>query len=495
MSMMLELSSRMIDYLPEEVSKIQRAIELSLSESTSEDDMWSRVDATLSTKHLREGAREFWDVFSNASDYAEPLTEGVGGFPVDRSNIVKNRAKDRNVGRVMDVNGQQVLVINKRSNGDYVVVDKMGKRSVKKSDGLGVTKTEKVELNVLDQISEEDLSASESPNGSKKKVGKSTVIINPKASDLVKEEKKDKKSKKAKRWWDDDGDGIGYEKHEVKEDKDPCWKGYQQIGMKDKGGRKVPNCVPKEEYQDLVGELVSEGYQDEQVREILEAIEDGLEVVFEENGYSIISEETVMDEEAQFFADVEMMADYLQSEGVIENEDQFFELMEDLSEEQIEDLYDLVVEATAMAKRGHDETAIRNKIASSTQGGASADRAKSLADKQTYGQRGVNPQARQRYARSQMSTHRQTTSSNPGLHGYAHNSNDPAVKAKQAARGAQRGKATLTPKERKDLNMGYEMIGDSLEEGGMEVRTYSWREVMGEAWKSGKKGGKSNGSC
>jgi hypothetical protein len=23
-----------------------------------------------------------------------------------------------------------------------------------------------------------------------------------------------------------------------------CWKGYQQIGMKNKGGKKVPNCVP-----------------------------------------------------------------------------------------------------------------------------------------------------------------------------------------------------------------------------------------------------------
>jgi hypothetical protein len=477
MSMMLELSSRMIDYLPEEVSKIQRTIELSVSESTSEDDMWSRVDATLSTKHLREGAREFWDVFSNASDYAEPLTEGVGGFPIDRSNIVKNRAKDRNVGRVMDVNGQQVLVINKRSNGDFVVVDKMGKRSVKKSDGLGVTKTEKVELNVLDQISEEDLSASESPNGSKKKVGKSTVIINPKASDLVKEEKKDKKSKKAKRWWDDDGDGIGYEKHEVKEDKDPCWKGYQQIGMKDKGGRKVPNCVPKEEYQDLVGQLVSEGYEDEQVREILGAIEEGLEVVFEENGYSIISEET-LDEESQFLADVELMADYLQSEGVIENEDQFFELMEDLSEEQIEELYDLVVEATAMAKRGHDETAIRNKIAASTQGGKSADRATALEKQPTYGNANKEKQ-RQNYARAQRGDHRKTTSSNPGLHGYAHKSNDPAVKSKQAARGAQRGSATLTPNEKKQLNMGDSyMIGNSLEEGGMEVHTYSWREVM-----------------
>jgi len=24
----------------------------------------------------------------------------------------------------------------------------------------------------------------------------------------------------------------------------PCWDGYQMVGMKMKGGRKVPNCVP-----------------------------------------------------------------------------------------------------------------------------------------------------------------------------------------------------------------------------------------------------------
>ena len=27
--------------------------------------------------------------------------------------------------------------------------------------------------------------------------------------------------------------------------KNPCWKGYQMVGMKKKGGRTVPNCVPK----------------------------------------------------------------------------------------------------------------------------------------------------------------------------------------------------------------------------------------------------------
>tara|TARA_Y100000385_G_C12505470_1_gene388999 strand:+ start:246 stop:416 length:171 start_codon:yes stop_codon:yes gene_type:complete len=27
--------------------------------------------------------------------------------------------------------------------------------------------------------------------------------------------------------------------------KGPCWKGYEMVGTKKKGGRKVPNCVPK----------------------------------------------------------------------------------------------------------------------------------------------------------------------------------------------------------------------------------------------------------
>lgn len=31
------------------------------------------------------------------------------------------------------------------------------------------------------------------------------------------------------------------------EEKDPCWKGYEQVGMKKKNGKEVPNCVPTSE--------------------------------------------------------------------------------------------------------------------------------------------------------------------------------------------------------------------------------------------------------
>ena len=30
---------------------------------------------------------------------------------------------------------------------------------------------------------------------------------------------------------------------------DPCWKGYEMVGTKEKGGKEVPNCVPLEEQE------------------------------------------------------------------------------------------------------------------------------------------------------------------------------------------------------------------------------------------------------
>jgi hypothetical protein len=108
-----------------------------------------------------------------------------------------------------------------------------------------------------------------------------------------------------------------------------------------------------------------------------------------------------------------------------------------------------VDEATAMAKRGYDEAPIRQKIAKSTGGGEAADRASALEKKSTFGD-AKKAKQRQDLARKQRGDFRKTTSSSPGLHGYTHKSDDPKVKAKQAARGAQRG--ALTPNEKKQLN-------------------------------------------
>jgi hypothetical protein len=45
----------------------------------------------------------------------------------------------------------------------------------------------------------------------------------------------------------------------LKENENPCWKGYRQVGMKTKNGREVPNCVPESvnesEYEDVVHQV------------------------------------------------------------------------------------------------------------------------------------------------------------------------------------------------------------------------------------------------
>ena len=40
----------------------------------------------------------------------------------------------------------------------------------------------------------------------------------------------------------------------------PCWKGYRQVGMKDKGGKQVPNCVPVNENKNM--KKIKEEYPD-----------------------------------------------------------------------------------------------------------------------------------------------------------------------------------------------------------------------------------------
>jgi len=159
-------------------------------------------------------------------------------------------------------------------------------------------------------------------------------------------------------------------------------------------------------------------------------------------------------------------------------------------------------EATAMAKRGLDEPAIRKEIANKTGAsgaGSFADKATALADRQTYGDN-KKKEGREKLARKQRGDFRNTTSSSPGLRGYGHQSSDPAVKAKQDARGAQRGRAALTPNERKQLNMEFDfydlVLSHLLDEGYADTNenalvimvnmSEEWRESIVEVTGRGK---------
>jgi hypothetical protein len=157
----------------------------------------------------------------------------------------------------------------------------------------------------------------------------------------------------------------------------------------------------------------------------------------------------------------------------------------DLSEYTWEDMFE-IYEATAMAKRGYDETEIRNKIAKSTGGGEAADRATELENRPTFGNKSKQA-SREKLARTQRGDFRRTTSSDYGLRLGAHKSNDPAVKAKQAARGKQR--SALTPKEKKMLNReayeAYEFVASYLLENNFAATVEDANVIinnMSENW-------------
>jgi hypothetical protein len=48
----------------------------------------------------------------------------------------------------------------------------------------------------------------------------------------------------------------------IMKEEDPCWKGYQQVGMKTKNGKQVPNCVPESVVsEEQINELSADTYK------------------------------------------------------------------------------------------------------------------------------------------------------------------------------------------------------------------------------------------
>lgn len=77
--------------------------------------------------------------------------------------------------------------------------------------------------------------------------------------------------------------------------KNPCWNGYEQYGMKSKGGKKVPNCIPKEN-KDIMQNLSFQNYSNQ--KDISEAkldlasylVTSGIDIEKFNEGVQIISE-------------------------------------------------------------------------------------------------------------------------------------------------------------------------------------------------------------
>ena len=87
---------------------------------------------------------------------------------------------------------------------------------------------------------------------------------------------------------------MAKEEIEVVEDKDPCWDTHKQVGMKKKGGKMVPNCVPKNESFNVKSQVsfskpeekVEEGISEEQFKTHSPAILEAHWTMFENRQYA-----------------------------------------------------------------------------------------------------------------------------------------------------------------------------------------------------------------
>jgi hypothetical protein len=167
MNLEMLVSSALMEYSQVEQQRILLALE---------------EGATPPTPRIKRGLEKVMEVLNTW----EPIVEGYAGFPVEREHIDKKKRehdKDRNIGRVV----RDFVITGKKADGRYIVVGKKGEKTAKAPEDMGLTAV-------------------------KEGVGIDIEILH---QQLLAEAKK---AKKVKRWWDDDGDGKGYEKHEVKKE-------------------------------------------------------------------------------------------------------------------------------------------------------------------------------------------------------------------------------------------------------------------------------------
>ena len=116
-------------------------------------------------------------------------------------------------------------------------------KGLKKASGLHAKQAKSLEKQISDEVELEESSWEKNKNilppHLKKLFDKDGNLKNPKSQAVF-----DKMIKDA-------GGPAGFiKKHKLREDiseAGPCWKGFKQVGMKKKGGKMVPNCVPTED--------------------------------------------------------------------------------------------------------------------------------------------------------------------------------------------------------------------------------------------------------
>ena len=101
----------------------------------------AEAGTTPSSKRLQEGLEKVLPIINEEE---EVVLEGYAGFPVEKEQIMSKKNDDRNIGRVLQMGGSQMLITGRRSDGRYTVINKDGSKTAKEPADLGVVTKESV---------------------------------------------------------------------------------------------------------------------------------------------------------------------------------------------------------------------------------------------------------------------------------------------------------------------------------------------------------------
>ena len=156
-----------------------------------------------------------------------------------------------------------------------------------------------------------------------------------------------------------------YKKEEVEEvvegDGDPCWDSHKQVGMKKKGNRMVPNCVPKTK---------TESFSDwrDDLREVVGAVEDNDKPIKEKKVNNKITINPKLGEEvvSELGGTLIEMVEYDEFDGMVEGV--YFELQEEgYVEDDIEEALEWVL-TEAKVTYGSDTESPRQQMMKKAKG-------------------------------------------------------------------------------------------------------------------------------
>jgi hypothetical protein len=190
---------------------------------------------------------EIAEVLGGITEAAKTLLLGESDDWFDKVTIKRNMSELDKLGKEFDKCATEANSLDQRLNGLYEDMGNILSRYYKMGE---ITEDQmKKRLGIRESISEagEDVNKAPIPGDVRIKLQKALDILDTKK--LTYPQKLQVMGRVL--------DALGIDKKELNKvttklktkleikENSPCWKGYEQIGMKTKGGKEVPNCVPK----------------------------------------------------------------------------------------------------------------------------------------------------------------------------------------------------------------------------------------------------------